>query len=459
MIAGIDLGTSSVKVLLTENGKTACKVKKAYADNTVKSWCDSVIAALCELPAERIDAIALSSQVGTYVINGSDIISWRDAVGSEELLRVKSHFSVDEFIAEISMPHPDIASYPMPRLLYIKEHFDVNKVCQPKETITEFLTGEYVSDKYSWRGLANLDSGEYSLKLLEYLGIETSVLPPLKSPFDVAGYVSSEVSKLTGIKAGTPVFVGCNDYFAGLLGMGIVKSGMAFDITGTSAHIGYTSDVLDRDTKAVSGPYFAGNVNYGVTSSCGSALDFGIENFDFENIDLEKSLEKGAPIFLPYLSGERAPIWDPYARGTFFGISRDTDSADMAYSVLEGVAFSEYHVYESLGIAEKPDVIITAGGAAKDKKFNMLKASLFGVPVVTLEENDTSAYGACMIAAVAMGEYRDISSAASAMCRTTYRSEPGEFPLLRERFELYKQLYNTNKENFINFRKLRKETK
>ncbi|MBR5539459.1 MAG: hypothetical protein IKU61_06130 [Clostridia bacterium] len=457
MIAGIDLGTSSVKVLLTENGKTVFKVKKSYANDSVKAWISAVTDALCECGGYLIDAISLSSQVGTYVINGEYVISWRDAVGKDELAKIKAHFSQDEFISEISMPHPDIVSYPIPRLLYIKEHYGIKKVCQPKETIVEFLTGEFVSDKYSWRGLANLESGDYSQKMLDFIGVNRNVLPKLKSPFDIAGRVSEDAEKATGIKAGTPVIVGCNDYFAGLVGMGIVKSEMAFDITGTSAHIGYTSDTLDRDTGMVSGPYFVGNVHYGVTASCGAALDFGIQNFGFDNIDIQSSLDKGAPIFLPYLSGERAPIWDSFARGMFFGISGDTKKEDLAYSVLEGVAFSEYHVYETLGIKDKPRAIVTAGGAAKDKKFNMLKASLYGVPVVTLEEKDTSAYGACMIAAVATGIYPDIIGASNDMCRIESVSEPALLPKLRERYELYKKLYETNKENFIEFSELRKE--
>lgn len=457
MIAGIDLGTSSVKVLLTDNGKTVSKIKKSYAENSVRAWSDAVIEALRELQGDKVDALSLSSQVGTYIVNDSDIISWQDAVGKEETARIKAHFSADELVKEISMPHPDIVSYPMPRLLYIKEHYDIKKVCQPKEMIIEMLTGEFVSDKYSWRGLANLERGEYSQRMLDFLGVDKDVLPVLKSPFDMAGTVTAAAAELTGIRQGTPVYVGCNDYYAGLLGMGIVKSGMAFDITGTSEHVGYTTSVLDKETKMVCGPYFAENVHYGVTASCGASLDYGIENFGFDSINVEKSLAKGAPIFLPYLKGERAPIWDSYARGMFFGISTDTNKSDMAYSVLEGVAFSAYHVYESLNIAEAPKEVITAGGAAKDETFNMLKASLFGVPVVQLEENDTSGYGACMIGAVATGIYTDIVSAAGAMCRVKSRTEPRLIPQLRARYELYKKLYESNRENFINFGQLRKE--
>ncbi|MDO5479464.1 MAG: FGGY-family carbohydrate kinase [Clostridia bacterium] len=457
MIAGIDLGTSSVKVLVTDNGKTVKKAKRTYTERSVDAWLKAVSEALSEISRGiKIDAVSLSSQVGTYIINGSDIISWQDPIGREEVARIKKDISKEEFAAEISMPHPEVISYPMPRLLYIKEHYDAKSVCQPKDKICQMLTGKQVSDIYSWRGLANLETGAYSKKMLSYLGVDESILPPLKSPFDLAGYVTKEASEKTGLLEGTPVYLGCNDYYAGLLGMGIVESDMLFDITGTSEHIGITTDKLSLDTKMVTGPYFVSNVHYGVTASGGTSLDFGIEKFGFEGIDVEKSLSNDAPIFLPYLKGERAPIWDSNARGMFFGISDKTTKEDMAYSVLEGVAFSAYHIYESLEDNVDAKYIITAGGAGKDEKFNKIKSSLWNLPVVTLEETDTSAYGACMIASVASGIYKDIKEAAKAMCRIEKRVEAKENPLLRQRFELYKKLYESNKQNFEEFRRLAK---
>ena len=457
MIAGIDLGTSSVKVLLTDNGKTVRKAKRTYTDKSVDAWLKAVSEALSEITeGVLIDAVSLSSQVGTYIINGKDIISWQDGIGKEEVGRIKKDFTAEEFAKEISMPHPEVISYPMPRLLYIKEHFDVKSVCQPKDEICRMLTGEWVSDIYSWIGLANLERGAYSKKMLSYLGIDESVLPPLKSPFDSAGYVTKEAESATGLKEGTPVYLGCNDYYAGLLGMGITESNMLFDITGTSEHIGITTDKLSLDTKMVTGPYFVSNVHYGVTASGGTSLDFGIEKFGFKGIDVEKSLSNDAPIFLPYLKGERAPIWDSGARGMFFGISDKTTKEDMAYSVLEGVAFSAYHIYESLEDRVNAKVLITAGGAGRDDIFNGIKSSLFGLPVVSLEETDTSAYGACMIASVASGIYKDINEAAKAMCHIDKRVERQESPLLKKRFELYKKLYESNKELFKEFGRLAK---
>ncbi len=457
MIAGIDLGTSSVKVLLTDKGKTVKKAKRTYSERSVNAWLTAVCEALLEISdGVLIDAVSLSSQVGTYIINGQDIISWQDGIGKEEVAKIKKDFTKEEFVTEISMPHPEVISYPIPRLLYIRDHYDVKSVCQPKDEICRMLTGAWVSDIYSWRGLANLENGKYSKKMLSYIGIDENVLPPLKSPFDLAGTVTKEASEKTGLTEGTPVYLGCNDYYAGLLGMGIVESDMLFDITGTSEHIGITTNKLSLDTKMVTGPYFVSNVHYGVTASGGTSLDFGIEKFGFEGIDIDKSLSNDAPIFLPYLKGERAPIWDSNARGLFFGISDNTTKEDMAYSVLEGVAFSAYHIYESLNDKVDAEVIITAGGAGKDDKFNKIKSSLWNLPVVILEETDTSAYGACMIASVSSGIYKDIKEAAKDMCRIEKKVYAEENPLLRKRFLLYKKLYESNKQNFEEFGRLAK---
>ena len=100
--------------------------------------------------------------------------------------------------------------------------------------------------------------------------------------------------------------------------------------------------------------------------------------------------------------------------------------------------------------------MITAGGAGRDDVFNGIKSSLFGLPVVSLEETDTSAYGACMIASVASGRYKNINEAAKAMCRIDKRVERKESPLLKKRFELYKKLYESNKELFKDFGRLAK---
>lgn len=453
MIAGIDLGTSSVKVIVSDGKETVEKVRVKYDREGISGFIEAVGKAL-SLVKSDIDGIALSSQVGTYVINGKEIISWQDKAGTEEVKKVKSSFTREEFVEEISMPHPDIISYPMPRIMYIKKNYDVERICQLKDEICAYLTGNCVSDIYSWRGLANIEKRCYSEKMLRFLGISESMLPKLLYPTDRAGVLCSKAAHETSLKEGTPVYVGCNDYYAGLLGMGITENGMMFDITGTSEHIGVTSDHIDIETTMVTSPYFSSNVTYGVTASSGVSLDFGIENFDFQSIDIDESLENGAPIFLPYLKGERAPIWNSGARGVFFGIGNNTTSSDMAYAILEGVVFSTYHIFENLRVDKMPSHLITAGGAAKDEKFNKLKACLFNIPVLLLKETDTSALGACMIGLTADKTFESFYEAALVLCKTEYTVYPEDKPILRERFLLYKKIYNDNIDNFNEFGRL-----
>lgn len=455
MIAAVDLGTSSVKVMLASETGCLEKIREKYKSDGVEGFTETAAAALRKIKG-KINALCLTSQTGTYSVDGKHVISWQSKAGEEEIKELKKIFSQEEFVREIGMEHPDIVSYPIPRIMYIKKRFpDAKRICQIKDEIVYFLSGEYVTDIYTWRGLANAETVRYSEKMLEFLDIEEQMLPRLESPFAMAGYITKEAEKLTGIEAGTPVFIGCNDYFAGLLGMGITKSGTIFDITGTSEHIGITLDEPVSVNTAVCSPYFTTNVLYGVTGSSGSAMAFGIQNFPFDSINIEKSLAKNAPIFLPYLGGARAPVYDSNARGVFFGIGRDTDAADLAYSVLEGAAFSAYSIYETIKDKANAGSVITAGGAASDVRYNLLKASLFEKPFLTLEETDTSALGACMIGLTALGKFANIDEAAKAICKIKFETNPDNMPLLTERFRLYKKIYESNKNNFLEFGRIK----
>lgn len=456
-ILGIDLGTSSVKVILKSRDGTAIKGKEAYEEQTPSGWQEAVKRAVSGLDLSHLKAIGLSSQVGTYIVNGRDIIGWNSKKGEQELAEVKTKYDRETFIREISMPHPDMISYPLPRLSYIQKHYsEVRTVCQPKDFLCEMLTGNCVTDPYSWRGLANLSTGRFSQKLLEGIGFPAEKLPRLTGICDIAGYTrgfSSEEPVIpveksafpiekTVFPTGIPVFTGMNDFFSSLLGMGIYKTGELFDITGTSEHLGVSEPSLNPDTGLVSGPYLRGNVHYGVTASSGASFDYGMRIFGLDNIDVEQCLKNRPPIFLPYLNGERAPIWDADAQGMFFGIHGTCGKSEMAYAVLEGVAFSLYHIYECMG-KPKADVMRVSGGASANRTLNEMKAELFGVPVVVPEETDTSALGAWMAAAVGLGWFTGFEEAAEQNCKIKETITPcGRWQkILKQRFAVYKELY------------------
>lgn len=452
-ILGIDLGSSGIKLIYsTEEGNK--KVRENYKEVSPNGWYEALCRAAKEFDLSEVKAVGFSSQVGTYIINGKDSISWSAQVGQAELEEVLVMESQEVFLKEISMPHPHILSYPLPRLNYFKKKYEsLTDVCMPKDFLIEKLTGNRVSDPFSWRGLANIETGTYSTYLLEKIGVSESILPRLQKPDSIAGFVTEQAFKEIGIPAGVPVYVGCNDFFAGLLGMGMIRSGSMFDITGTSEHLGLITDKEpDLQTSVVHGPYFRHHALYGVTASSGASLKFGKGLWNLNDKTLLACAKNHPPIFLPYVNGERAPIWDANASGVFFGITSATTHKQMAYSVMEGVAFSLYHIYENMGFPEAKHITI-AGGAAKNRLLCKLKASLFDIPVIILEENDTSALGAQMLAAVGIGGYESIEAAMEENCvqKVFVRPDRELNEILRRRYKIYKGLYPTLKDAFSEF--------
>ncbi len=457
---GIDLGTSAVKLLLVTPTGNCIRAKCCYEQTDVIGWCEALKSAVTMLKQQdtldNLCGISLSSQVGTYIADTGEILSWESAVGKEELCEIKASVSDAQWIEQIGMVHPDLISYPLPRLLYMKRHFpECRSVMMPKELLLQELTGNLVTDMFSWRGLCNPDKNAYSYGLLKQFGIDIS-LPPLGCPTDCAGQVSETCAQKYGLPVGTPVYIGCNDFYAGLLGMGVLEEDTVFELSGTSEHLGAIT-AQRTDGSFVSGRYFNGFATYGGTKSSGASCDFAINNFGIDGLDAH-SIFRDAPIFLPYLNGERAPIYDENARGVFFGISAETTSNDMAYAVLEGVVFSIYHISESLPQCAT-NMLITGGGSAGNALMAQLKAALFDRTVVRVTENDASALGASMIAMVGKGEFSSLLDAANTVVSYETVAEPNKQlrELLLKRYAIFKDIYVKLKETFKNYSSVRCE--
>lgn len=453
-VLGIDLGTSAVKGILRAPDGEMWSAKQRYGGEGLIHWFSAMAALIAELKEKsggEIAAIGFSSQVGTYVIDGGEVISWRDDAGREEMDEILSAIPQENFLQGIGMCHPNLISYPLPRLMYIQKHYGRDaEVLMPKEWLIRELTGETVTDVFSMRGIADLARGVYAEDLKRRLGIGIP-LAPMKSPTDLAGYVTEAAAEKYGLAAGVPVYIGTSDFYAGLLGMGLCETGEAFDLSGTSEHIGYLSADLRREG-FVSGRYFFDNCTYGVTRSSGPSCDFAIRQFGVEGLELPRMMEGKPPIFLPYLGGERAPILDELARGVYFGIGLETDREQMAYAALEGVAFSLYHIMESIK-APSPTRLICGGGSAANPLMNTLRATLLDCETVCVRENDTSALGACMLAMTGHGIYRDLREAIAGC--VSYLPPVRPMPQYREtllrRFEIYKKVYRDLRMTFRDF--------
>lgn len=455
---GIDLGTSSLKLLaVTPDGDRTVQ-KVAYRAPGVDGWLAALQEGFRALwtavdPAD-IAGIGLSSQVGTYIAGGNGekpvVIGWDSDAGREELSGIKALIPEEEFLRQIGMAHPDLISYPLPRLLYLKRHYPhLTEVIMPKELLLRALTGSTVTDPFSQRGIAHTARGTYAVSLMEKLGLSCR-LPTLARPTDLAGRVTEEAAARYGLIPGTPVYVGCNDFFAGLLGMGVLTVGTAFDLSGTSEHVGIITE-SPVPGQLVSGGYLRHAVTYGGTKGSGPASAFAMRQFGLDGVTADRIRHK-PPLFLPYLCGERAPIFDENARGVFFGMDRGTDRADLAYAVLEGIVFSLYDIGSRIGI--KPGgTLITGGGSARDPVMAKLKAELFGRRILHTAENETSALGAAILSMVGGGVFSSLEEAAESLVRYEILAVPtGEYrEQLLARFSVYQSLYPSLKENFARF--------
>ena len=298
--------------------------------------------------------------------------------------------------------------------------------------------------------------------------------------------MSPAAAEACGLAAGTPVVTGWNDLNCGLLGTGVVRPGMGFDIGGTSEHLGlalpaggplpvdnlmlapYLGDDLSDAANAAHAQR-ASRVCYGVTSAGGGSLEWYANAFVPDLLhayaqpaastqapapDGQAGLEgmaasappgSGGLIFLPYLNGERAPIWDANARGVFFGLNSTHRHAHFARAVLEGVAFSLRQVLALVETATGAWVarIHASGGPARLALWNQIKADVLGRPLVIPRETHAACLGAAMLAAIGSGWYAGAAPAAEAMVQFARQVEPNPANAARydALFAVYAGLY------------------
>ena len=381
-ILGLDIGSSSLKALLVARGGHELNEAR-YEEQGPDGMLRAVAKAIREFTPRAgsgVDAVGLSGQTGTYYLaNEAGVaaqIAWHQPGREPHLKKLLSSFAQAEFVRWTGMEHPRLASYPLPTLAHWRElyggDFAAFHVYQPKDYLARMLCGESLSDVGSWRGLVNPLTGEFERALLDYAGARREQLPRMAE----WSKVSAEGARLTGLNMGTPVAIGMNDFYAALHGLGVERPGQAFDVAGTSEHLGVTTGSLARGG-LVASPYRDCYVHYGVTASSGVSLEWARSLFGAD----DPRVPDAAPVFLPYLRGERAPVFDSDARGMFAGLTGDTGPNELKYSSYEGVAFSLMSIRDALGSPQISGIAAT-GGSSASPVLNRMKASLFGVPVL-----------------------------------------------------------------------------
>jgi sugar (pentulose or hexulose) kinase len=298
--------------------------------------------------------------------------------------------------------------------------------------------------------MVSFSTNRVAAPVFERLSLRPDLLPPICAPDEVIGHITQLAGAETGLAAGLPVICGWNDLNASVLGSGAILPGDAFNVTGTSEHIGVITTADCRVPELVCAPFLPGRkLLYGVTSCGGGSLEWyaGLAGRELsELVEAAVPVEpEAAPLFLPYLEGERSPIWDPRASGAFVGLKTAHETHHLARAVLQGVAFSLRQILEIVNatepIADCP--IILSGGAARLRLWNQIKADVWKRPVIAPRNSHAGVLGAAMLAAVGAGLYDSVEQAARVMARSgeTFRPDPDEAGVYDSIYAVFADLY------------------
>jgi len=329
------------------------------------------------------------------------------------------------------------------------------------------LTGEFAADP-STVGLSGLadarDPSRWSEKLCEKIGIDPSRLPRVAGCAEVVGTVCAAAADETGLSRGTPVVCGGGDVPVCAFGAGVLEPGSVAYIAGSTDCVAAPMSRPSPDRRwATTAHVRPGRwLGIGTTTSSGVSVEwFAREVLGSggpQGLRQMTELASASPagsrglLFLPYLQGERTPVWDPLARGVFVGLTAATTRADMARAVFEGTAFALRHVFDCL-----PDVVGSpvqqvraVGGGTRNALWNQIKADVLGRSFDVLEFQETGAFGAALLAGVGVGIIHDLAQAAEiareAGGAATVAPNHGVVPLYGELFSVYDRLYGATRE-------------
>ncbi len=444
---GVDLGTSSVKLLLlSENGieKTATRSypvefpQEGWSQQNPADWMNGVTDAMDELLADvdksQVQAISFGGQMHGLVLldDQNEIIRpailWNDTRTASQTDYL-NHVVGKEFLLE-HCGNIAFAGFTAPKVLWVKENEPdnfarIHKMLLPKDYVAFCLCGNYVTDVSDASGTLYFDVQHrcWSKEMLALLGVTEQQLPTVLESHQVAGTLTEKMAARFGLSCDVKIIAGAGDNAAAAIGNHIVNDGDCNLSVGTSGTVFVSSDQYAADTKNAIHMFCHANGKYHSMACMLSAAScngwwaetvLGTTDFKAEEAAMELTAENPV-LFLPYLMGERSPLNDPDVRGMFYGMSLATTRAQMGQAVLEGVAFAFRHnidIIRSSGIAIHKAKI--CGGGAKSPLWLQIFANVLNLPITVPQKEEGAALGAALLAAKGCDE-----AVYEAICRKT----------------------------------------
>ena len=442
---GIDFGGGASKAtLLCEDGTVAAVStteyktyypKPGYAEQNPDDWVTATCANIRSIlgksgvSAEDICAMSLDAATHTAVLADGDFnvirpsVYWTDTRSIKEVEFLKENCLS---VIEKQAFHTPSTIWTLPELLWVKRNepenwAKVKKILFAKDYVRHFFTGDYVTDYIEAEGsmMFDINKMEWSRELCGILGVKTETMPEIVNPADIAGTVTGEAARITGLCEGTPVLCGTTDTVMEVFASGAVKKGQMTLKLATAGRICVVTDRPYRDANLVNYSHIAQGLFYPgtATKSCAASYRWFRDTFGGEYAELDKiagdiPIGSDGLVFHPYLNGELTPYQNPKLCADFVGIRASHTKAHFAHAVLEGVALSMLdckNTLDSLDIYTEGGAFVIGGGAKSDLWRQMISDAL-GIELTGMKYSDSS-FGSAMLAGVAAGAFGDLETA------------------------------------------------
>ncbi|MFC4701550.1 xylulokinase [Glaciecola siphonariae] len=485
MYIGIDLGTSGIKLVLTnQDGQviatqsadlTVSRPAPLHSEQAPQDWVAALHSAMNQLAQDhalnQVKAIGLSGQMHGAVLldSNNDVVRpailWNDGRSHQECIELEQAVpNSREITGNLMMP-----GFTAPKLLWVKKHEPENfakvaKVLLPKDYLRFVLSGDFASDMSDSAGTLWLDVGKraWSKPLLAACSLTESHMPNLFEGSEVTGHLHQDLAQRWGMDA-VAIVAGGGDNAAGAVGVGLTQPGQAMLSLGTSGVYFVVSDEYTSNPESAVHSFCHALPNtwhlMSVLLSAASCVSWFAESIAKQHLPTllaelgdDIVIDDNSPFFLPYLSGERTPHNNPYAAGNFFGLSHETDKKAMFFAVLEGVSLAFADGVEALHASgTQAKEIMLIGGGAKHVGWRQLLADVLNRPIKFCEAGEVGpGLGAARLAQLAV----DKDTPFAHICRTpdtvaVYEPNAQRHAMFAKRQEKFRAIYQQLKPLFV----------
>jgi len=487
LLAGIDIGTTGLKVsFYTEHGLMVDRSYREYALSLPQDayvefdphlWWSHVCDALQEIfsrgkvKAEKVKGIGITCTNALIIMDAEQQILRPAIMQLDQRATTQVHQLIEqlghEWIFHKTGNRIASGAFWGPTLLWLKQHepltFDrIRYYLVPTSFLGFCLTGVYSIDhsRASSTMLYNIYDRRWDNELCQLFSIQPKFLPSIYSSSEVIGFVHAEAAMRTGLQPGTPVIAGAMDTIGAWVGLG-VEPGSGALIMGTVGRICVENEHLDLRFMNTVQDAASPTISMTPVNSAGISMkwlkrvlfsDHPVNGI-YEVMDrMAEPIQRGAEglMYVPYLTGERSPIWDPQANGSFLGLQLKHQKAHFIRAVLEGVGFALAHndgiLKEECGI--NPSYLYAGGGGARSRLWMQIISDILGKRLLIPGELETETKGAAMLAGVGVGLFSDLASLRKKWVRMEMQiiPEPDAHSFYLKALPIFKEYYINNKE-------------